>query len=78
MELERIATLPVDNDKLRRAFPGMRPGTASAIDDISLCNALSVGPYVPAVLMPRPGEPPNLSRGRPYASILGIGQILSG
>ena len=34
--------------------------------------------YVPAALMPRPGEPVNLSRGRPYPTILGIEQILSG
>ncbi len=78
MEFEKIGVLPIDNDKLRRAFPDMRPGTRQAVEDISIANGLSVGPHVPAVLMPRPGEPLNLSRGRPYSTILGIEQILSG
>lgn len=77
MELEKIGTLPVDAEKLSRAFPDRRPGIRQAIDDISLANELSVGPHVPAVLMPRPGEPPNFSRGRPFRTILGIETILS-
>jgi len=78
MEFEKIGVLPVDNDKLRQAFPNMRPGTRQAVEDISISNGLSIGPYVPAVLMPSPGEALNLSRGRPYSTILGIDQILSG
>jgi hypothetical protein len=78
IEFEKIGALAIDNDKLRRSFPHMRPGTSQAVDDISIGNAVSVGPYVPAVLMPRPGEPLNFSRGRPYSTILGIEQILSG
>ena len=77
MEFEKIGVLPIDNDKLRRAFPDMRPGTRQAVEDISMANSLSVGRPVPAVLMQRPGEPLNLSRGRPYSTILGIKQILS-
>jgi hypothetical protein len=56
----------------------MWPGTRQAVEDISIANGLSVGPYVPGVLMPRPGEPLNSSRGRPDATVLGIEQILSG
>jgi hypothetical protein len=78
MELEKVGTLPIDKERLMRSFPNMRPGTSQAINNISLANALSVGPSIPVILMPRPGEPLNFSRGRPYATILGIEQILSG
>ena len=78
MEFEKIGVLAIDKEKLRRAFPNMKPGTRQAIEDISIANGVSVGPYKPAALMPRPGEPLNLSRGRPDATILGIEQILSG
>lgn len=77
MEFEKIGVLPVDGDKLRRSFPGMRPGTRAAVSDISIANRVSVAPYIPEVLMPRPGEPLNYSRGRPYPTILGIEEILS-
>ena len=78
MEFEKIGALAIDNHKLRGSFPDMRPGTSQAVDGISIGNAVSVGPYVPAVKMPRPGEPLNLRLGRPYPTILGIEQILSG
>jgi len=78
MEFEEIGVLPVDNDELRQAFPNMRPGTRQAVEDISISNGLSIGPYVPAVLMPSPEEALDLSRGRPYSTILGVDQILSG
>jgi hypothetical protein len=45
MEFEKIGVLPIDNDKLRRTFPDMRPGTRQAVEDISIANAVSVGPY---------------------------------
>jgi len=78
MEFEKIGALAINNDKLRGSFPDMRPGTSQAVDGISIGNAVSVGPYVPTVKMARPGEPLNLSLGRPYPTILGIEQILSG
>ncbi len=77
MELEKIGALPIDNDKLRSSFPGMRPGISAAVSDISLANTLNVGPAVPAVKMPRPGEPLNFCLGRPYSTILGVEQILA-
>jgi hypothetical protein len=77
MEFEKIGVLPVDGDKLRRSFPGMQSGTSAAVSDISIANGVSVAPYTREALMPRPGEPLNYSRGRPYPTILGIGQILS-
>jgi hypothetical protein len=66
MELEKIGTLPIDKDKWRHWFPVMPPGTFEAIDDVSIANALNVGPSTPAV-----------SFGKPYSTILGIGQVLS-
>lgn len=77
MELEKVGALPVDSRKLRQAFPDMRPGTSYAVNDISIANRMNVGPDTPAELMPRPGEPLNFRRGRPYPTILGIEQILS-
>lgn len=67
MELERIGTLPIDEDKLRRSLPAMAPGTVGAIDDVSLANALNVGPSGSAVRW-----------GKPNSTILGIDQLLSG
>jgi len=78
MGFEKLGVLPIDPDRLRQAFPGMRPGTRAAVSDISIANGLNVAPHVPEVLMPNSGEPANYSRGRPYPTILGIGQILSG
>jgi hypothetical protein len=40
MELDRIGAFCIDPDKLRGAFPDMRPGTRQAIADISIANAL--------------------------------------
>ncbi len=77
MEFEKIGVSPIDNDKLRRAFRDMRPGTRQAVEDISIANGANVGPYVSAALMPRPGEPLNTRRGRPISTILGIEQILA-
>lgn len=77
MEFEKLGALPVDKDRLRRAFPDMLPGTRAAVSDISLGNNVSVAPYVPEVLMPRPGAPLNFSKGRPYPTILAIAEILS-
>jgi hypothetical protein len=56
MELEKIGKLTIDNHKLRRSFPDMRPGTTQAVENISIANGVSVGPYVPTALMPRPGD----------------------
>lgn len=77
MEFEKIGVLPVDADRVRRSFPGMRPGISAAVSDISIANGVSVVPYIPEALMPRPGETLNYSSGRPYPTILGIGEILS-
>jgi hypothetical protein len=66
MELEKVGTLTIDKEKLKRSFPHVRPGTYQAINNISLANALSVGPSIPAILMPK------------HSTIRGLEQILSG
>src|SRR5260370_26748845 len=76
MELEKIGTLPIDNDKLRSSFPGMRPGISAAVTEISLSNKLNVGPAVPAVKMPRPREPLNICFWRACSPNFGVEQIL--
>jgi hypothetical protein len=45
MEFEKIGVLAIDRAKLGRIFPDMRPGTSAAINDISIANSLSIGPY---------------------------------
>jgi hypothetical protein len=65
MELEKVGTLTIDKEKLKRSFPHVRPGTYQAINNISLANALSVGPSIPAILM------------RKHSTILGLEQVLS-
>ena len=78
MDLEKLGTVSLDKEKLRRLFPDMRPGTYQAINNISLANEMGVGPSTPEVLISKAGEPPNLGRGKPHSAILGIEQILSG
>jgi hypothetical protein len=45
MELEKIGTLPIDFQKLERLFPERKNGTYQVVNDISLVNELSTGPY---------------------------------
>jgi hypothetical protein len=76
MEFEKIGALPVDNDKVRRSFPNLRPGTSAAISDISIANGLHVAPYIAEALMPGPEQVPNLNSGK-ASTILEIAEILS-
>jgi len=39
MELEKVGNLPIDRNKLVRAFGELRPGQSAAIHDISIANA---------------------------------------
>jgi hypothetical protein len=77
MELEKIGVLPIDDAKLRHNFPDMKPGTYSAINDISLANTMHVRPSVPDSATPRSAEPPKRVFSRSDPTILGIMQILS-
>ena len=55
MEFEKIGRIPLDLDKLRNMFPGMRPGVSAAVSDISIANRLNVAPYSEtSVLKPGP------------------------
>ena len=44
MELETIGTLPLDAGKVAQVFPGLRPGTSQAINDISIANSMRANP----------------------------------
>jgi len=73
MELEKIGNLPVDPQKVRNVFPGLRPGISAAVGDISIANRLNTVP-LGSWTIAKPGEP---LRGR-APSIIGIEQILAG
>src|SRR5262245_8639872 len=48
LELERISTVAIDREKLRREFSALRPGTSKAVGDISMAETLSVLRPLPA------------------------------
>ena len=73
MELEKIGSLPVDPEKVRNVFPGLRPGISAAVGDISIANRLNTVPLGHWTIA-KPGEP---LKGR-APSIIGIAQILTG
>jgi hypothetical protein len=54
MELENIGVLPIDPEKLRHVFPGIRPGTSAAVQDISIGNRMNAAPPGTTVI-PNPG-----------------------
>ena len=76
MEMETLATLPLDPEKLARHFPAMRPGTAYAVDDISIANQLGTGPDTLADLMAKP-QPPQWKR-QLYPPLTRLDEVLSG
>jgi hypothetical protein len=78
LELEKIGAVAIDRGKFLRSSPTMPSGISPAVDNISLSNTLSIGPQVPAALMPIPGQPPNFSHGRPYPKIENLEEILGG
>jgi hypothetical protein len=45
MELEKMGSVPLDLDKVRNTFPGLRPGVSAAVSDISIANRLNTAPY---------------------------------
>ncbi len=77
MGIEKIGSLEIDSEKLKRTFPEMRPATSAAVSNISIANQLNVIPYLTMRHMQLPGEPPNRRFGGQYPAILGIEQILA-
>jgi hypothetical protein len=57
LELEKIATLPVNPAKFAAVFPGLRPGISAAVGDISISNSMSAAPSVHWAAIPDPGKP---------------------
>ena len=72
MELDKIGSVPVDPEKLKRVFPEIKPGISAAVQDISIANSMNSAPSVLPYAIPQPGEPP---KGR-AKTFLGIAQIL--
>jgi hypothetical protein len=57
MELEKIGSLPVDREKVKHVFPGLRPGVSAAVQDISMANSMkSVSPGTAASKSERNAE----------------------
>src|SRR5262245_31319974 len=73
MELGKLGSLPVNPDKVKKSFPGLRPGVSAAVSNISIANRLSAMPYVGSWGIPKPGES---ARGQ-APTLRGIEQILS-
>ena len=53
MELEKIGTFPIDHEKVKHVFPGLRPGISAAAQDISIANSMKSVP--PGTAIPNPG-----------------------
>ena len=52
--MEKVGRVPLDLDKLRNKFPGMRPGVSAAVSDISIANRLNTAPYFETIVV-KPG-----------------------
>lgn len=55
--LEEIGKLPLDGEKLRRAFPGMRDGTRATLENLSISRDLSAARHPPAAYVVRTAFP---------------------
>jgi hypothetical protein len=76
LQLERLGSFPVDSEKVQKAFQHMRPGIVQAVNDISICGGMEVGPKLPARFLAPPGEPAGPRTA--YPTILGLGTIQMG
>lgn len=78
MRLAKAGSLPLDHEKIARAFPWLGPGTRAAIDDISMANDLDIGPQHPMGSISTPGQTRLPISPRPYVAISGLRRILGG
>jgi hypothetical protein len=53
MELEKIGIFPINGEKVKQEFPGLRPGISAAAQDISIANSMKSVP--PGTAIPNPG-----------------------
>jgi hypothetical protein len=72
MELDKIGSLSIDQERLKQVFPDLRPGVSAAVQDISIANSMNTAPSVQSWAIPKPGEP---AKGR-ARTMMGIDQIL--
>jgi hypothetical protein len=70
LEFEKLGRFALDRERVRVAFPDMRPGTYAAINDISIGNQLHVAPALSERPMPKSGN-------FMHQTIRGIGEILA-
>jgi hypothetical protein len=70
LEFEKLGRFALDRERVRIAFPGMRPGTHAAINDISIANRLHVASALSEQPMPKSGNVID-------HTIRGIGEILA-
>ena len=78
MELEKIGELRVDRDKLNACFPGMKPGTRQAIQDISIANGMRVVPSSSSSVTKKAEEEIARRLMAREPTISDLGQILAG
>jgi hypothetical protein len=71
MEMEKLATLPIDPERVKTIFPELRPGISAAVNDISIANRMKAYPRADPFALPKPGEP---LKGRARV-IIGIEQL---
>jgi hypothetical protein len=76
LELEKVGALAVDRVKLARAFRSIKPGTYAAINDISICNALSF-PLPGSVVPVARAEKGKSIYWRPFVLLPRLDDILS-
>jgi hypothetical protein len=72
MELEKVGRLPLDPEKVKKPFPGLRPGISAAVRNISISNRLSALSLAGYLVIPKSGES---LRGR-SPILQGIEQLL--
>jgi hypothetical protein len=42
MQLQKVGEFPIEPDRVREVFPGLRPGDSAALSDISIANRMQV------------------------------------
>ena len=73
---EKIGSIAVDSEKMKRCFPKEPTGRSAAVNDISIANRLSVGPALRREQIHVAGEPQNNKWGRQHEGIQRLAEIL--
>ena len=76
MGIEKLGSITISQTKIRACFGELQPGISAAVNDISLANQISVGPYVSEKRIGDPGNLASVKPGRPYPAIAGLMQVV--